>query len=30
MPIDVFWQSGKLPNGVWLPEPGVQPYRGRG
>ena len=30
MPIDVFWQSGKLPNGVWLPETGVQPYRGRG
>lgn len=30
MPIDVFWQSGKLPGGVWLPETGVQPYRGRG
>jgi 7-cyano-7-deazaguanine reductase len=30
MPIDVFWQTGKLPNGVWLPETGVQPYRGRG
>ena len=30
MPIDVFWQSGKLPKGVWLPEPGVAPYRGRG
>jgi len=30
MPIDVFWQSGKLPVGVWLPDPGVQSYRGRG
>ena len=30
MPIDVFWQSGKIPNGVWLPDPGVQNYRGRG
>ena len=30
IPIDVFWQTGKLPAGVWLPEPGVAPYRGRG
>ena len=30
IPIDIFWQSGKLPAGVWLPETGVQPYRGRG
>ncbi|HTP75790.1 MAG TPA: preQ(1) synthase [Rhizomicrobium sp.] len=30
MPIDVFWQTGKLPGGVWLPDPGVAPYRGRG
>ena len=30
MPIDVFWQTGELPKGVWLPDPGVQPYRGRG
>ena len=30
MPIDVFWQWGKLPAGVWLPETGVLPYRGRG
>jgi 7-cyano-7-deazaguanine reductase len=30
MPIDIFWQSGKLPSGVWLPDPGVAPYRGRG
>lgn len=30
MPIDVFWQTGKLPAGVTLPDPGVSPYRGRG
>jgi 7-cyano-7-deazaguanine reductase len=30
MPIDIFYQSGKLPSGVWLPEQGVPPYRGRG
>jgi 7-cyano-7-deazaguanine reductase len=30
IPIDVFWQSGKLPAGVWLPDQGVAPYRGRG
>jgi 7-cyano-7-deazaguanine reductase len=30
MPIDVFWQSGKLPTDIWLPDPGVPPYRGRG
>ena len=30
MPIDVFWQTGKLPEGVWLPDQGVAPYRGRG
>jgi len=30
IPIDVFWQTGTLPKGVWLPETGVQPYRGRG
>jgi 7-cyano-7-deazaguanine reductase len=30
MPIDVFWQVGKLPKGVWVPEQGVAPYRGRG
>jgi len=30
IPIDVFWQNGKLPNGVWLPDTGVAPYRGRG
>jgi 7-cyano-7-deazaguanine reductase len=30
MPIDVFWQSGRLPRSVWLPGQGVAPYRGRG
>ena len=30
MPIDVFWQAGKLPAGVWVPDQGVPTYRGRG
>ena len=30
IPIDVFWQTGELPKGVWLPDQGVAPYRGRG
>ncbi len=30
IPIDVFWQTGEPPQGLWLPESGVQPYRGRG
>lgn len=30
MPIDVFWQTGRLPSGVWLPDTGVANYRGRG
>ncbi len=30
MPIDVFWQSGPPPAGLWLPDQGVAPYRGRG
>jgi 7-cyano-7-deazaguanine reductase len=30
MPIDVFYQTGAPPAGLWLPDPGVQPYRGRG
>ena len=30
IPIDVFWQRGKLPAGVWVPDQGVAPYRGRG
>jgi len=30
MPIDVFWQSGPPPEGLWVPDQGVAPYRGRG
>jgi 7-cyano-7-deazaguanine reductase len=30
MPIDVFWQYGKLPKDVWVPDQGVPPYRARG
>ena len=30
IPIDVFYQSGPPPSGVWLPDQGVAPYRGRG
>lgn len=30
MPIDVFWQTGTPPDGLWLPDQGVPPYRGRG
>ena len=30
IPIDVFWQTGPPPAGVWIPEQGVPPYRGRG
>lgn len=30
MPIDVFWQSGPVPEGLWLPDQGVPGYRGRG
>ena len=30
IPIDVFWQTGKVPASVSLPDPGVSPYRGRG
>jgi 7-cyano-7-deazaguanine reductase len=30
MPIDVFWQTGAPPEGVWLPDQGVASYRGRG
>jgi 7-cyano-7-deazaguanine reductase len=29
MPIDVFWQTGRLPAGVWVPDQGVATYRGR-
>jgi len=30
IPIDVFWQFGTMPEGLWLPDQGVAPYRGRG
>ena len=30
IPIDVFWQTGRLPDNVWLPDLEVEPYRGRG
>lgn len=30
MPIDVYWQSGEPPKGIFLPPQGVAPYRGRG
>ena len=30
IPIDVFWQTGVPPRGVWIPDTGVAPYRGRG
>ena len=30
IPIDVFWQTGEPPAGVWIPDQGVAPYRGRG
>ena len=29
IPIDVFCQAGKLPAGLWVPDQGVSPYRGR-
>jgi 7-cyano-7-deazaguanine reductase len=30
MPIDVFFQAGELPKGVWIPPQDVPNYRGRG
>ena len=30
IPIDVFWQSGEPPVGVWVPSQDVPGYRGRG
>ncbi len=30
IPIDVFWQYGTPPKGIWIPDQGVAPYRGRG
>lgn len=29
IPIDVFWQTGIAPEGLWVPDPGVPAYRGR-
>ena len=30
IPIDVFYQHGTRPDGLWVPDQGVAPYRGRG
>tara|TARA_Y100000815_G_scaffold63470_1_gene52070 strand:+ start:139 stop:606 length:468 start_codon:yes stop_codon:yes gene_type:complete len=30
IPIDVFWQTGAPPEGLWVPDQGVSGYRGRG
>jgi 7-cyano-7-deazaguanine reductase len=30
IPIDVFFATGPAPDGVWIPDQGVPPYRGRG
>jgi 7-cyano-7-deazaguanine reductase len=30
IPIDVFWQTGEAPAGVWIPPQDVPNYRGRG
>jgi 7-cyano-7-deazaguanine reductase len=30
IPIDVFYQTGPVPEGLWLPDQGVPSYRGRG
>jgi 7-cyano-7-deazaguanine reductase len=30
IPIDVFFQTGPAPDGVWIPPQDVPPYRGRG
>lgn len=30
IPIDVFYQTGKQPEGLWIPDQGVPGYRGRG
>lgn len=29
IPIDVLWQTGRQPEGLWIPDQGVTPYRGR-
>lgn len=30
MPIDIFYQNGVLPDGVWAPDQNITNYRGRG
>ncbi len=30
IPIDVFYQTGPAPEGLWIPDQGVPAYRGRG
>ncbi len=30
IPIDVFFATGPAPQGLWIPDQGVAPYRGRG
>ena len=30
IPIDVFYQTGPCPDGLWVPDQGVPSYRGRG
>lgn len=30
IPIDIFYQTGQVPEGVWVPDPEVPSYRGRG
>lgn len=30
IPIDIFYQTGEAPKGLWLPDQGVPTYRGRG
>lgn len=30
IPIDVFFQTGSTPEGLWIPDQGVPSYRGRG
>ncbi len=30
IPIDVYYQTGEPPAGLWIPDSGVLPYRGRG
>ena len=30
IPIDVFWQTGRPPAELWIPDQGVAAYRGRG